>query len=289
MIRQLAILLILFLASGVYGAEELLVRDSVPVYSEPNKNSSVMVTLERGDKVPISPREYGRFRKVLVEVGGKKRPGYVLKSTLEGSRIRSRQGSAEKDAPKLYHRRLGAGLMVVPISYASQGAWKFDSGDGAMTEISQMKGYSNYFGVSLDFPMDSAFVLRAELVFRSINQTGTTKPLGGSSKAVQRKMSFFGAGATAKYYLDRSGDFWVGGGAELARANQISLVYADTEKVPVEESSFPTYFILKGAVGQDYQVFGDFYINPEARLCYAVNTSPAIWGIELVVNINYGL
>lgn len=267
--------------------QELLVRKSVTVYSDPNSNSTVVTTLEAGDRVPISGKEYGKFRKILVDAGGKKQVGYVLESQLDGNRVRESGDQKKKHQEGgAFHQKTSLGIPFV-FSYARQGQWKFSDGSGSAVDISETSGVATFFGFSLDLPMDDDLALRIGLYFRKLSQTGNAKPTGGSDKKIEKTVNFFGGNLIAKYYPSESGDFWVGGGAELSRGNKVNLVYADSEVVEVNESDFPTFFIIKGSVGYDFSLFGDFYLIPELDIFSAVNVSPIVFGADVVFTTSY--
>lgn len=269
-----------------FAAEELLVRNSVKVYAAPRASSEVITTLEQGERVPISPKEYGRFRKVLVQSGGKRRAGYILKTSLQGNRIREVRGRSSKaSTEKVYHTRTGFGLPL-NLSYTGQSAWTFSSSDGSKIDIASFAGVSVFFGLSLDLPLDPQWSLRGEVLFRKVSQTGTATPSGGSPTPIERSISLLGFGATAKYYSDANSNFWLGGGVEIAKATGIQLTFANTS-APVAESDFPTYFILKPGLGQDFHLTSDLFLLAEARALLVLNTSPVIYGAEIGLTVAY--
>lgn len=282
----------MFAVIGLWGfkalaAEELLVRQEIQVYSEADKGSEVLLTLERGERVPISSQEYGHFRKVLIDSGGKKRVGYVLISEVEGSRIREKKDSNTREKSLVYHRKNGLGVPIT-MSYLTQSGWKFQGTDGSATEISSLSGTAVFFGFTFDIPVDLKWSLRTELNLRKSNMTGTARPVGGGDKQLERTTTFVSFGLTGKYYFEAEGNFWIGAGFEIAKANNVTLIFANTENVPVADSDFPTYFLIKTGFGQDFKISGDLYLNPEVRALVALNSSPMVLGAELAMTLAYG-
>lgn len=281
---------VLFFSVFADASQELLVRKPVDVYSEAKSSSEVIVTLEAGERVPISGKEFGRFRKVLVQVGGKKRVGYVLKSRLEGSRIRDRKGGKAGQAKKAdaYHRRFAIALPV-SLSYTRQsytGENNIVTADGSKYTLSALSGTSTFFGVGADIPMSEQLAVRAELLFRSIEGTGSLKASGGSGnpQEVQRSMKALGVSALGKYYFDAGGDFWVGAGLEVAKVNNVAIVFANRDNLKVNESDYPTFLIVKAGLGYDTALTDDIFLIPDFRVLYFTNANPTIFGAELTLS-----
>jgi hypothetical protein len=291
--KKWAVAFLLVLSPAAWSAQELIVRKAIDVYAKPNSSSEVLTTLDEGERVPIAAKEEGRFRKVLIQSGGKKRVGYVLKSRLEGSRIRERNGKSAGKAKKAdsYHRRFAI-VLPVTLSYTKQNYTGNDNivtADGSKYTLSSLSGTSVYFGVGLDIPLQEKLALRAELLFRSIDGTGSLKASGGAGnpQEVQRSMTALSGGVLGKYYFDAGDDFWVGGGLEVAKVNNVAIVFANRDNLRVNESDYPTFIILKAAAGYDTALTDDISLIPDVRFLYFVNASPVIYGAELTLALAY--
>lgn len=275
-------------------AQELIVRKPIDVYSKATASSEVIATLEEGERVPISEKEQGRFRKVLIQVRGKKKVGFVLKSRLEGSRIRERKGgkSAGKESKAdAYHRRFAVTLPVT-LSYTKQnysGSDNIVTADGSKYTLSSLSGTSTFFGFGFDIPLQEKISVRAEILFRSIEGTGSLKASSGSGNPqdVQRSMKALSGGLLGKYYFDAGDDLWVGGGFEVAKVNNVAIVFANRDNLTVNESDYPTFIILKAGAGYDTALSDDIFLIPDVRLLYFVNANPVIYGAELTLSVGY--
>lgn len=283
----------LFAGPFAHAAEELMVRKPVDVYAKPTSGSEVLTTLEAGERVPIAAKEEGRFRKVLIQSGGKKRVGYVLKSKLEGSRIRERKGkfAGRESKADVYHRRFAVTLPVT-LSYTKQdytGTDNIVTADGSKYTLSALSGTSTFFGVGADIPLKPQLALRGELLFRSIEGSGTLKSsaAGGNPQQVQRTMKALSFGVLGKYYFDAGGDLWVGGGLEVAKVNNVAIVFANRDNLKVNEADYPTFLIVKAGLGYDTSITSDLFLIPDFRVLYITNATPGILGAELTLAAAY--
>ncbi len=276
---------LLFYGTLLNAAEELMVDKDLEVYTEPNTSSDVLTILEAGEVVPISSQKAGKFRKVIIQTEGKKRIGYVLSNQAGKSQNHEAKKTSEKD---IYHHRFGIGVPVA-MNYSMQSGWKFVSSDGSQTEIGPMSGAAFSIGASVDFPIEPTWSLRGEVNFRKSHMTGTAKPLSssGTSTEVERSMSFLSFGGSVKFYLNANGNFWFGGGAEIAKANEVDLTFGGRDKAIIAESDYPTHFIVKIETGYDYKIYQDFYLIPEIRGLGIFNTNPSTYGAELALTSAY--
>jgi len=68
----LVVLAVLFISEVSLAVKEVIFRQQTQVYSKRSENSEVLGVYDRGDTIPISSKTYGAWRKVIVDVSGKK-------------------------------------------------------------------------------------------------------------------------------------------------------------------------------------------------------------------------
>lgn len=272
-------------------ATVLVVKKSITVYKSQSRDSQEILVLEKGDTVPISPKKYGNWKKVLVTGEDGKTSGWVLISDLKGSQITDADDEDDLEVPersrknRKYHGRPGLNLKIA-LSYMNQGARTYQDGSGSAVEISALSGISNFFGVGYDYPFSNKFVLRADLLLRTTAMSGSTN-LQGQVKAqpLQLNQQFLGLGLLGKLYSGADSDFWYGAGAEVSKGTGVQLVYNSNSQVPVDTSTMPLFVLVQGAVGYDFHLAGDFYLLPEVRAGIVVNTKPIILNAEFFAGV----
>jgi hypothetical protein len=258
--------------------KDLFVRKEIEVYAKRDRDSEIIMILEAGDKVPISPKSYGKWRKVLVKVRGKSKVGYVRKKAIRGSKIRTRL-KKKKSLPSVYHTSAGAGL-TVHLSYLMQSERDYSDSAGE-AHIGEMSGMGTFFGLFGDFPMSETMVLRTQLLMRTNSMTGGASAGSGTNEeTVELTQSFFSIGGLLKFYSNRDSNFWFGAGAEFAKGRDVSLVYGDNQPVDVPDEGVPNFFVLQGGFGFDTHIAGNFYLLPEIMLTIVANSSPMMYGGE---------
>lgn len=284
---RLLALWVLFVLPAMALAEvqEFIANGRVPIYSEPSTKSEVMIELERGDRVPISNRTFGSFKRVLIRIDGEKKIGYLSLKYLKETSLA--EGS-ERNASHVFHRRVGVGLYL-GLSYLSQDAREIkDQSGGSPIKVSKLSGSTTYLGLSLDIPVASQFSLKLIGNLRRANLTGTTQITSNNTQTVRLNQDMIGGGAFGKFYFSKNGDFWMGGGFEVAKATNVSLVYADNTNVPISQTDYPVYFFTQAAMGMDFNVSGNFYLLPEIRAGAAANAQPIITSLEIILGASYG-
>ena len=241
---------------------ELNVQENLEVLKKPRSGAKVISQLGKGDKVVISRKIYGKYRKVRVIYNGKKRGGYILAAKIIRSYIeeRGRKGLREK---RIYVGNYGAGISST-FSYVTQAEREVTASGDTIYQISKFESSTMFVQVHVDIPISNSSSYRLYLNFRETDFTGTSKVKGINANPGKAALSqtFFGLGGQYKMYLRPLGLFWYGLGGELAFGSDVEL-RLNNIIVETDKEDLPFFAILTGAIGWDVAVTQNFYIIPE--------------------------
>lgn len=264
---------------------ELEVHEPIQVYARPNKSSSVLSQLGRGDRVPISEKSRRGYRKVLITYNGQRRTAYIRASDIRRSLVVERSYYS-KGRP--LRERYAAGLTVTG-SFLRQGERSVTSDADEIYEVSTFQSFTPYFGFFFHMPMGEKYALSLSVNFRETAFSGTAQVEGASEEGeVKLEQSFISAGCLVKIYGSDSSQFWWGLGGELAKGTDVSLSVDDGTPVKTTDDDLPFFVVLTGAVGWDILLWDKFYLIPEARIGSVVNTDPYMLTGEVSVSGAYG-
>ena len=290
--RAMKLILLLVLGAATapaWAIYDLYVQDDMPVYQKPERGARQVSRLSRGDRVVISPKIYGAYRKVLVTYGGKRRGGYIRISQMRKSYIKDRDEENLK-GKRIYTRKYSLGLSVVG-SYMRQGARSFSTGAGDQYDISAFASTTFFFSLFSDIPWSRTMMLRPYLTFRSTKFKGEAELKGAINALrpaqVSLEQKFLGLGLMAKFYGAPRDSFWYGGGIELGNGTSSDLVIDDGIPLEVEGEDKPFFALIYGAAGWDIPAPGAFWLAPDFRLGIVPNNDPMIMYLEVYLSLAY--
>ncbi len=270
--------------------QDLLVRKELDVYAEKSTESQILRTLEKGDRVPLSPKKYGSWRKVLLRSPGGNTVGWIQESDMAGSittdNENSARGESGKSARTSFADRRFVGLSIVS-SFAMQGARAIPRDDGTSEKVSTLEGFSTFPMVFFDGSLSSNIGFRVFGGLRSMLTTGTLTT--GGSTPLEVSQSFYSGGGLVRFYSSPRSAFWYGGGLEVAKAYKAKVIYAKSNEVEIPAADLPIYFMGRGGVGYHLSVGSAFVVNLEAFINVIPNSKPMIYAGELAVSLAMGL
>jgi hypothetical protein len=283
-VAQALLALVILFPQLSLGADYVDIKRATPVFDEPDDESIEITELEKGDRVPISPKEYNGYRKVLIKVEGQRKAGYIRNRDLQGQKVRTRDEMAGRKSS--WHRRYGVGLAIA-ATYSSQAARKITESEGASVQVGEMQGTSSYFGFFGEVPVHEQWSASGSLLMRKSSMSGSARFSSVQDTPVGLTQQFIGAALTGKYYFDPRGDLWLGLRTEVSKANTVDLVYSQTNSATVDKSNNPLFILPQLAAGYDYQVFSNFFLLPELRAGAVVNAQPMICIVDVTVGLGY--
>lgn len=289
--RKLLFLLVLMtFASPVWGLQELILREEIPVYKKRSSSSRLLKRLEPGDRAILSTRNYGSWRKIQIEYRGRKKFAWIRAKDIRKSRVRFVKDVREKVNTNQLHSRYAFGINSV-LSFYWAGAREVESADGLISEVDPSSGMSMYFGFSLDIPYTNTlgFRLYGNLRKDSVNGRQVFSNFsGGSASKTKFTMDreYFSFGVLGKFYKNKFDRTWWGLAGELASGNSVTFV-ANEENVEVGKDSLPFFVFLIGSWGYDIQYGKNFLVVPEFRLGTALNADAITLNPEFVLNTSY--
>lgn len=276
-------------ASQVYAGQELLVRKEVDVYAEKSTESQILRTLEKGDRVPLSPKKYGEWRKVLLKSGASSRAGWVKSSDLEGSITVAGDSPADRGkgngTSTGFARRSFIGLSIVS-TMARQGARAITREDGTTENVSTLEGFSIFPFVFYDGSLGATTGFRVYGGLRSLLMSGTLSR--GGSTPVEISQSMYSVGGLMRFYSSPKSAFWYGGGLEVARAYKVKVIYANKEEAGISEADYPTYALVRAGAGYHLAISPDWIMNLETFLNFIPNSKPMTYAGEVLLSVAMG-
>ncbi len=253
---------------------ELKVPRDMQAFRSPKRQSDVVKMLYGGDVVVISPKKFGRYRKIIVSVEGKNTPAYILSSQIRRSHIKVRKKQVARPS---YGDQKAYGVALVP-SYMSQGESTFQLSDGSIYKTTTFLSSSLFFSAFMDFPVNERWSFKPYLSFRQTDFRGTAvmdgAPSGTGQKKIRRLQSLTGMGVVIKR-LSSDGQWWWGGGVEMAMGSSLQVKINEVA-APTSDKDKPFFLMSFAAIGREIPLAHtkDIYIVPDLRFGIISTTNP---------------
>ncbi len=266
--------------------QELVLREELTVYKKPRNSSDVLILLEAGEKVPVSTRDYGAWKKIKVEAGGKTQFGWVKNSDIKKSRIRVVDTSTTGSSKGAYHTKRGAGIFY-HFSYVSIGEFEFATTNPALdVTVKDLTGVSSFFGFHYDYPWNDRKMVRFFFSLRENDVEGDGTFSGNIFNSVEFTQSMMAFGATLKNYKDAKANSWWGYGLEVAKITEAEVTRGST-KTEVPDDELPFYILPHLALGYDFPLSGNIYLLLDAKLLFIINADDFSYALDSGVSFSY--
>ncbi|MBT4761117.1 MAG: hypothetical protein HOO06_05405 [Bdellovibrionaceae bacterium] len=261
---------------------DLIVRGEIKVYKQATTKSKLISTLIRGDRVVISPKLYGSWRKVLVTYRGKRQGGFVQNKDIILSSIE------ERNHEEYNTFRTNKSISVsTNIVFELQSESDFDIVGFDAATIGSRSGYNYFLGIDYQMPVSSWGLLQFSLKKRGSELEGNAEMIpDGGRNMVEIHQNMISVGSFLKFYKDKSSFFWKGAGLEIAKVNSIGVNLTDGASLTYN-GDLPTYIIGSVGMGWDYKWKENLYIIPEARASAIINASPIVLSGELILSLSW--
>jgi hypothetical protein len=286
----LVIALVLF-SQASFAEKDVVFRKKTHVYAKKSENSEVLGVYDKGDSLPISSKPYGGWKKVIIDVGGKKKIGWVSSKELRGAHLRdsdSHSTSKESKIPN-YRDHMGVGIMGnLSYVYQSKGSLTFDSlGTPTTANYSSLTGANVFAGIFGDFNYSKTVAIRGYFSMRNMKRSGKAE-VGGNSGNFILTHNLMALGTTVKFYASPNAIFWWGPGLELAKTTKYSLSGSiGPATVDGEISKSPLYAMLTISAGYDYNLSDRLFVLPEFKFGIVPNGAPMAAVLEILIPIAY--
>ena len=260
---------------------DLVVKEKLTVYSKPKSDSKKVSELTKGDVVVISPKSYGRFRKVLVTYNGKRQGGYVLKKDIILSVEQERIPEDDNNMTKM---KSAGGVFGINFTFVQGGALKAQGFPDAKSE--NLFGFDFLLAGHFNMPIGRSTLLELSAARRSISFSGNVEFIanGGAQNTdvIERGYS---AGAFIKFYSKRSSIFHKGIGVEAFYAKDVEITVNGGQPV-LADGDGEIYFAPVLGLGWDIQLTESMFLSPDFRLGGFVTRDPmaAFADIRIVAN-----
>ncbi len=285
---RITLLILLLLPLNALAVQEVVFRKTTMVYENQSKDAAVLTVYEKGERAPLSSKTYGTWRKIVVDIDGTQKVGWVLAEDIKGARIIER---SEPFDYEVYHLNKGSIGILGAFNFVSHGGQTIDS-EGSYppnVEVSSLSGGALYFGVYSDLHWKQDFSIHLELLFRKASRSGPGTFIAGSDAEVELDQSFMSLGAMGKWYLAPESNFWYGAGLEIAKLSTSKMIWSvngGDEFVANEKIESPVLFMLTGGLGLDIHVVRRFFVLPEVRGGLMVS-DPLVFVFELRLPVVY--
>ena len=272
--------LMVFLNPSLVLAEilELYVQESIDVYKEADGKKKIS-QLGRGDRVIISPRIYGNFRKVLITYRGKKRSGYIAQTDIIRSTI---QPQSEKFRDQRVYKNRGAIGLGATFSFLGslgRDLQRRSNNDDYRAKGSQ--GLGSQISLFGHYPLAPRHTFSVSLSQLSVTFKGQahSKEAPEASKDIEISEDWLGLKGNLKIYSHLNGLFWYGPHLALflltPRDFHIEGLDIGVEDKHKESQFFST---LGMGWGWDIPIGDSFYLIPEFSLDVSVLKKPMSFG-----------
>jgi hypothetical protein len=276
-----------------YAVKEITFQKQTRVYAKKNMSSEVLGVFDSGDTVPYSDKVFGPWRKVLVDIHGKKTVGWILAKDTHGAKIKETKHKIgeEKSSIPIYRKKNGVGLMGnLSYVYQSKGDVTFDNaGTPATAQYSSLSGANVFLGFFGDFNYSKTIAVRGYFSMRNMKRAGKVTS-SGSSGNFTLTHDLMALGTTVKFYSSPNAIFWWGPGLEIAKTTKYSIS-GSTDLVATEIhgdiTKKPIYALLTISAGYDFNLSGNFFVLPEFKFGIVPNGSPMAATIEILIPIAY--
>jgi len=266
------------------GHQDLIAHKDINVYASRAKGAEVLSLLEKGDRVPISTRNYGRWSKIRIQIDQVKKYGWVRNSDIKGAKIRSVDRAG---GDRAYHRRKGLGVLT-NFSYVSLGEEEYRDAGGQTLNIDNLSGANTFFGFYFDYPISTAKQLHIYLAFREHDLSGETKFNANQNLLdIDVEQTYLSLGLSLKNYKNQQAKFWWSYGIEFAQTTDMKYTISNAQaKI---EDDLPLHILLPLGFGYDYQVSDNLYFIPNIKLHALFNAGSLAYGVEVLAMLSYAL
>ncbi len=292
----LVLLALLSASQAALAVKEVIFRQQTQVYSKRNENSEVLGVYDRGDTVPISSKVYGAWRKVIVDVQGKKTVAWVLTKDIRGARIKDSKARQmeedEKDGQISYRRRTGVGIMGnLSYVYQTKGSVNVQTSIPGITpevSYSSLSGANVFVGLFGDFNISDTMAIRGYFAMRNMKRSGSASTQGASGNFTITQ-DMMALGSTLKLYSSKNAIFWWGPGLEIAKTTKFEV----KGSTPIDTSfegtvtEDPLYALATLSAGYDLNLSGRFFILPEIKVGIVPNGDPILMTFEVLIPIAF--
>jgi hypothetical protein len=274
-------ILLAMMPAGPVLADTLEVPVDARVYAEANKSSKVLTVIRKGTTVPVSPKNYDRYRKVLIKQGSSKIIGFVSLDELRGASIKplGAHARARREATRGLPGKKAFGLSP-GLNYQYQGGQTYVDPQGASDTIGVLSGMSYQVEAFFEYPLTKRMTLRGYLQYKSVSVTGSAQinapnSVPNAPSDTYLKETFIVGGGLLKIYPGRA--WWWGGGAQVDKGITGSLKFGSYNAIPLTGSDLPTFVKVYGAIGVDFALGKNFYLTPDIRLGVLANATPIVY------------
>ncbi len=259
------------------------VQDTLSLHVHPAVKSRVFQRARPGETLILSGRSGRGFLEVFVTYKGRQVRGYVLKTSLQRSRILLSTGKSfhEDKDHKWVFGALGA------YSSDSQGARDLTTGPDTSYDIGDFAGQALYFGAYADWPFSTSYAIRLSLLLRQIRMEGDAllqdSPAAPSKFRVTQNFLSLAIGLKKSIFLP---NLWWLAELEMAKGTSVTLDVLEGNAVDQSEVTPPFFIIGSLSLGYDIKVAKHWRVFPQARIGLA-GTSPATVLMEGVLGVGY--
>jgi hypothetical protein len=272
--------------------KEITFQKQTRVFARKNMSSEVIGVFGNGDTIPFSDKVYGPWRKVIVDVSGKKKVGWILAKDTHGAKIReSKHKIGEESKIPNYRKKTGVGL-IGNLSYVNQmkGDMTFDNGGTPVkASYSSLTGANVFLSVFGDFNYSKTVAVRGYFSMRNMKRAGKLTASGNSGNFTVTH-DLMALGTTVKFYSSPSAIFWWGPGLEIAKTTKFS-VSGSTNFSPAaiqgDVNESPVYALVTLSAGYDFSLSGNFFVLPEVKFGIVPNGSPMAMTMEILIPLAY--
>lgn len=274
--RSLSIVFLILFSSAALAGVNLVVREKIPVYLSPKKQK-VLFYLKKGNKVAVSAKTYGSWRKIQFKHKDKDYSAWIRKADIRRSKI---VFSGSGNIEGIGRRKSKIGLSINALN-TQMGEQQVTDESGLKSNFDRMSGSSSYFGLVFDTPYKKTKSIRLFFSLYNVNVSGKGNYEGsGSETLVSVEQNFWSLSALYRDYYSSIKGLWWSAGAGIDSGQQVDLTI-DGTKESLSGDALPFYSRVIAGLGYDYSLTGAWTIESGLHLSYVVNADKTIVPIDL--------
>ena len=262
---------------------DLEVNESLPVYLKPSSKSKQISQLDRGDKVVISPKSYGSFRKVLIRYKGKRRGGYIPSRLIVKSRIEERLSKGQTlYGSRGYNKTVGIAFNLSQM-YMQEKSFSTSATD--TYDIAEFKSGQGYLNLTADWPLKPGRSFRFLFSLRSVKFAGEASLRGvvGATTHydVSMERSFIGLGGEYRVFPNLGSSFWWGVGLEYDHSSEAKITIKGSNGFQqTSTEAAPAWVIGFVDIGWEVGLTQTLFFAPQFKFGMVLNNDPIVLDVE---------
>ncbi len=269
------LLLLLLLQTPAWADSTVQASHDVPVYQTPAAEARILFYLIQGERAQVTPISQEGYVRMRIKRGNKWRSGYLLKSDV-ASPLTMGQG-----------RKWGFGGGY-QYTYLSQKAKNFETEDQVKYTTTDYTSHSASPFLAAQYGQENFWRVTFSAKSTHYTSTAATDILGSNVKPIRLNHTFYSLLLQYGVSPFDLRHFYLGLGAELAKATKVQIVLGDQE-LASNSQDLPLYAGAQVFAGTNWFLLERLSAYADFRFTVIANQTPMIFQTEIVGGLMFWL